>query len=147
MERKQPLAIETIILKATKTNGALVVSKLQSRSNTSFPLFETFVPEVSADVFAPEVSAARTFCLQKIPLKDNNCQTVTQTGDHHVCEPTFIGTAQFEFDPPSDLPVQRIETVKTETVETKTLLVVECLVCHITVKKIDRHLKQHRGMF
>ena len=61
-----------------------------------------------------------------------------------------IGCAEFEFvdhpvmgsefDEPLDeesKQIQRIKTVKTDEV-------VECLICHVTVKRIDRHLKQHR---
>ena len=90
--------------------------------------------KVSADVSVPEVSAARTLFLQKSPPKDNNCQR------HKLImmfEPAYIGTPEFDFDPSSGLLDQRMKTVKTDKV-------VECLICHVTLKRIDCHLKQHR---
>ena len=54
-----------------------------------------------------------------------------------------VGSVEFEVDNIEaeefevDQQVRRIKTVKTDEV-------VECLICHVTVKRIDRHLKQHR---
>ena len=68
-----------------------------------------------------------------------------------VCEPAVVGSAEFEVDNfcerddvvvsaeemEVDQQVRRVKTVKTDEV-------VERLICHVTVKRIDRHLKQHR---
>ena len=47
-----------------------------------------------------------------------------------VCGPAYVGSAEFEVDQ----QFRRVDAVKTD----------ECLICHVTVKRTDRHLKQHR---
>ena len=66
--------------------------------------------------------------------------------NNDFCEPIIHPVMGSEFDerldelhhlPEESKQIQRIKAVKTDEV-------VECLICHITVKRIDRHLKQHR---
>ena len=78
-----------------------------------------------------------------------------------ICEPAVIGSVEFEFDQPNrdfceptvigstefDQPLDELEEKSRKIRRVKTVRtdeVVECLICHVTVKRIDRHLKQRR---
>ena len=123
---------------AIKTAG--VSCQQVSSLDLTAPLFETIT----------EVSAARTFSQPK----DNICErddvvvsaeassevpsvvftkvlaNISAPPPDVVCEPAYVGSAEFEVDQ----QVRRVDTVKTD----------KCLKCHVTVKRIGRHLEQHR---